>query len=99
MTFRSPNPVTIAAALSASIFAMALPAPFATGAEKPKDIIAAQLRRQGVACDKPKDATPDAGASKANKRVWTLACANARYRVTLAPKMRAEVEALDDVQD
>ena len=59
-----------------------------------KEIIAAQLRSQGFACDIPKSATRDAAASKPNETVWIVVCEKATYRVTLVPNMAAHVELL-----
>ena len=62
--------------------------------QDPKDIIAAELRSQGFACDKPKSATRDTSASKPNENVWIVACENATYRTTLVPNMAAQVEVI-----
>ena len=63
--------------------------------ENPKDDIAAQIRRQGYACQQPQSATRDAQASKPDEAVWLLSCENARYRVRLMPDMAAQVERLE----
>jgi hypothetical protein len=60
--------------------------------EGPKDIIAAQIRSQGYACDSPQSAERDMAASTANETVWMLRCQNAGYRVTLIPNLAAKVE-------
>jgi hypothetical protein len=62
--------------------------------ETPANIIAAQLRMQGYACEDPVDATRDRKASKPNVTVWTLRCKNAAYRVQLIPDMAAHVTQL-----
>jgi hypothetical protein len=67
---------------------------FATDAG-PKDIIAAQLRSQGYACDQPHSAQRDVTASTPNETVWMLQCESAKYRVRLVPNMAAEVERID----
>jgi hypothetical protein len=64
--------------------------------EGPEEIIAAQIRSQGYACDSPQGAEQDVAASAANKAVWMLRCQNASYRVTLIPSLAAEVEKVDD---
>ncbi len=74
---------------AASTFAEAEP-------EKSKDIIAAQIRDQGFACNKALGAVRDRAASKPNEAVWTLTCENASYRVRLVPNMAAHVELLPD---
>jgi len=60
--------------------------------EEPKDIIAAQIRSQGYACNSTQSAERDAEASTANEAVWMLRCQNASYRVTLIPNLAAKVE-------
>ena len=62
--------------------------------EMPKDMLAAEIRFQGFACDKPLGATRDAKRSKPDHPVWILKCSNARYRVSRVPDMAAKVEAL-----
>ena len=62
--------------------------------ETPKDMLAAQIRRQGFACDNPQRATRDANRSKPDHEVWVLKCDNATYRVSRYPDMAAKVERL-----
>ena len=64
--------------------------------EGPKDIIAAQIRSQGYACNFPRSAERDVAASAANQAVWMLRCQNASYRVTLIPNLAARVEKVGD---
>jgi hypothetical protein len=64
--------------------------------EGPKDIIAAQIRSQGYACDSPQSAERDVADSTANEAVWMLRCQNASYRVTLIPNLAAKVENVGD---
>ena len=59
------------------------------------DIVAAQLRSQGYACQAPVAATRDRQASKPLNTVWVLRCRNASYRVRLVPDMAAQVTRLD----
>jgi hypothetical protein len=63
--------------------------------ESAASIIAAQIRKQGFACEKPKSADRDPGVSRPDLPVWTLKCSNASYRVELVPNMAAKVERLD----
>lgn len=70
-------------------------APWAAGQEQPAEIIAAHIRVQGYACDQPKSARHEAGLSRPNEQVWILECANATYRVTLVPDLKAKVERLN----
>ena len=51
--------------------------------EEAAEIVAAQLRRQGVACSNPKNVLPDLGNSLPHEKVWVLRCDEASYRVTL----------------
>ena len=64
--------------------------------EGPKDIIAAQIRSQGYACNSPQSAERDVVASAANQTVWMLHCQNASYRVTLIPNLAAKVEKVGE---
>jgi hypothetical protein len=64
-------------------------------AETPKEIIAAQIRMQGFACDKPVSAERDRAASRPNETVWLLKCEDHSYRVRLVPDMAADVLLLD----
>ncbi len=64
-----------------------------------KDIVAAQIRAQGFACDNPQSAKRDARASQPNETVWLLTCETASYRVTLVPDMGAKVETLGGKAD
>ncbi|MGZ5862895.1 MAG: hypothetical protein ACXWKB_06375 [Methyloceanibacter sp.] len=80
--------LTVAGAAAAPVAVMA-----AAGGD-PKDIVAAQIRAQGYACDQPQSAEQDAQASKPNEEVWVLQCEGAQYRVRLVPDMGAQVETL-----
>ena len=62
--------------------------------ELPRDVLAAQIRLQGVACDKPLSAVRDAKRSRPDYAVWVLKCSNAIYRIGRAPDMAAKVEQL-----
>ena len=62
--------------------------------ETPKDMLAAQIRTQGVACAKPLSAVRDAKRSKPDHEVWVLKCSNATYRISRAPDMAAKIEQL-----
>jgi hypothetical protein len=63
-------------------------------AETAKSKLAAQIRTQGFACDKPLHATRDAKLSKPNYAVWVLKCENATYRIGRYPNLAAKVEEL-----
>ncbi len=60
--------------------------------EMPAEIIAAQIRDQGYACDKAISAKRD--EERSDDSVWILKCQNATYRVRLIPDMAAKVEPL-----
>ena len=62
--------------------------------ETPKDVLAAQIRMQGVACAKPLGAVRDTKRSKPDWAVWVLKCSNATYRISRAPDMAAKIEQL-----
>jgi hypothetical protein len=62
--------------------------------ESPKVVLAAQIRSQGIVCDKPKRAVRDAKRSKPDYDVWVLTCENATYRVSRYPDLAAKVERL-----
>ena len=66
----------------------------ATTSEKPRDMLAAQIRLQGFACDHALNARRDAKRSRPDREVWVLKCSNAIYRVSRAPDMFASVERL-----
>ena len=60
--------------------------------ETPKSMLAAQIRLQGFACDKPLGAVKDRKHSAPDHDAWVLKCSNATYRVSRAPDMAAKVE-------
>lgn len=57
------------------------------------ELIAVQVRDQGLACAEPVGAKRDPTAN--DDAVWTLTCADASYRVRLIPDQAAKVEKLD----
>jgi hypothetical protein len=62
--------------------------------ETTQDMLAAQIRMQGVVCDKPLNAERGAKRSKPDHAVWVLKCGNATYRVSRFPDMATKVERL-----
>lgn len=62
--------------------------------ETPKDMLAAQIRSQGIVCNKPQRANRDTARSKPDHEVWVLTCDNATYRISRYPDMAAKVEQL-----
>ena len=63
-------------------------------AETPQNILAAQVRIQGVACGKALGARQLKRQSKPDHEVWILKCDNATYRVSRYPDMGAKIEQL-----
>ena len=62
--------------------------------ERPQDVLAAQIRTQGFACDRSLGAKLDRRRSKPDHDVWVLKCSNAAYRVSRFPDMAANVVRL-----
>jgi hypothetical protein len=91
-----PKHLIIAAATAAapSIF-LPTTASYAQS-EMPVDVIASQLRRQGMPCTSPQDAVRERKESAPNATVWLVRCDEGLYRVTLVPNMAARVERVDD---
>ncbi|MFA5951586.1 MAG: hypothetical protein WC807_15005 [Hyphomicrobium sp.] len=67
----------------------------ADSSEQPKNIIADQIRRQGVPCTDPVRAERDVKLTRPNEAAWTLQCKEGTYRVILIPDMAAKVERLN----
>jgi len=63
-------------------------------AETPQNMLAAQVRTQGIACGKALGARRNAKQSRPDHEVWILTCDNATYRVSRYPDMGAKVERL-----
>lgn len=78
----------------AALMSFAPPTSAQTAAEAPPEMLAAQVRMQGIPCDKSLAATQDKKRSKPDHAVWVLKCSNATYRVSRAPDMAARVERL-----
>jgi hypothetical protein len=77
-----------------TVSAVSVPASGLGAEETAQGMLAAQIRTQGFACDKPLGATRDAKRSKPDHAVWVLKCSNATYRVSRAPDMAAQVQPL-----
>jgi hypothetical protein len=58
------------------------------------DVIASQIRRQGVACTTPRNASRDPENSIALEAAWILHCNEASYRVTLVPHLGARISPM-----
>jgi hypothetical protein len=63
-------------------------------AETPQDMLAAQVRTQGISCGKALGARQSKKQSRPDHEVWILKCDNATYRVSRYPDMGAKVEKL-----
>ena len=60
-----------------------------------KNIIAIQLRSQGIPCTNPSKATKDTPDSRPDEMAWILICDEATYRVKLIPHLEANVDVID----
>ena len=63
-------------------------------AQTAQDMLAAQIRLQGYACEKTVGAKRDVKLSRPDYDVWVLKCSNAVYRVSRYPDMAAQVVPL-----
>ncbi|HUN96212.1 MAG TPA: hypothetical protein VMU69_08235 [Bradyrhizobium sp.] len=66
-------------------------APTARAQDTVKNMLAAQIRTQGITCEKPKRAIRDAKRSRPDHDVWILTCENATYRISRYPDLAAKV--------
>jgi hypothetical protein len=92
--YKSLGPILLAAAavlFSPFAWAQQATATLVAG-EKPQEMLAAQIRMQGFACDKPLGAVRDKKRSRPDYAVWVLKCSNATYRITRAADMAAKIE-------
>jgi len=64
------------------------------GTDNPQEMLAAQIRMQGFACDKTLGAVRDKTRSRPDYTVWTLKCSNGTYRIGRSPDMAAKVESV-----
>lgn len=87
-------PVILSPLLLASAPIMTSSAQAQAAGEAPQNVLAAQIRLQGFACDKSLGAVQDRKRSKPDHPVWVLKCSNATYRVSRFPDMAAKVEPL-----
>ena len=87
-------PVILSPVLLASASLLGSPAHAQGAGEAPQNVLAAQIRLQGFACDKALGAVRDRKRSKPDHPVWVLKCSNANYRVSRVPDMAAKVQPL-----
>jgi hypothetical protein len=62
--------------------------------DQPAELLAGQVRQQGLSCDKAVSAQRDPTLSKPEEPVWILVCSNASYRITVRADMQAQIEPL-----
>lgn len=63
-----------------------------------KDVVAVQIRAQGVPCTKPTKAVRDIPDSSRDEMAWILTCKEATYRVKLIPHVGSRIEVIDDAE-
>jgi len=63
--------------------------------DTPKEIIAAQVRSQGFACNEAVSAERLEAESSPNETVYLLKCESATYRVVLVPDQAAVITKVD----
>ncbi|MBY0558985.1 hypothetical protein [Hyphomicrobium sp.] len=80
---------------AALLFVVGVGATNASAAGPAASDLAAQVRTQGFACDKPQGAEKNDSASRPNEEVWILTCENGAYRMTVVPDMAAKIEKID----
>ena len=68
----------------------------AVHAETAEEVLAVEIRSQGLVCNKPQQATRDTKLSKRDYDVWVLKCENATYRLGRYPDLPAKIEKLSD---
>lgn len=61
-----------------------------------KDIVAIQLRAQGIPCTSPSKAVKDVPESSRDEMAWIISCKEAIYRVKLIPHVGSRVEIIDN---
>ena len=62
---------------------------------KAEDVVATQLRAQGIPCTAPYRAEKDKLDSRPDEMAWIVSCKEATYRVTLIPHIGAKVDIVD----
>jgi hypothetical protein len=77
-----------------ALFVGGLTGSIARAEDSVQDMLAAQLRTQGFACDNAIKAVKDAKLSKPDDEAWILTCNNATYRIRRAPDLAAKVEVI-----
>jgi hypothetical protein len=67
----------------------------AAGRVEAKDIVAIQLRAQGIPCTNPERAIRDGPDSRPDEAAWVITCEEATYRVQLIPHIGSRVQVID----
>jgi hypothetical protein len=62
---------------------------------KAEDVVATQLRAQGIPCTKPTRAEKDTPDSRPDEMTWIISCKEATYKVTLIPHIGAKIDIVD----
>jgi hypothetical protein len=62
---------------------------------KAEDVVATQLRAQGIPCTAPSRAEKDKLDSRPDEMTWIISCKEATYKVTLIPHVGAKVDIMD----
>ena len=65
-------------------------------ATEAKDVVAIQLRAQGIPCNNPTKAVKDLQDSTPDEMTWVIMCKEATYRVKLIPHLGARVGIIED---
>jgi hypothetical protein len=92
LAFLTPVVLAAGAGFLPFIFCDLMGFPAQAAGETLRGMLAAQIRMQGVSCDKPLSAVTDAKRSRPDHDVWVLKCSNATYRISRFPDMAAKVE-------
>jgi hypothetical protein len=94
LAFLTPVLLASGAGFLSFIFCDPIGFPAQAAGETVRGMLAAQIRMQGVSCDKPLRAVRDARRSGPDHDVWVLKCSNATYRISRFPDMAANVQRL-----
>lgn len=91
MTLRRSLMILLALSLAGSLDATRFVTPAGAAGDTPKEVLAAQIRTQGVPCKRPERAVRDVKRSRPDHDVWVLTCENATYRISRYPDLAAKV--------
>lgn len=62
---------------------------------KAEDVVATQLRAQGIPCTAPSRAEQDKLDSRPDEMTWIISCKEATYKVTLIQHVGAKVDIMN----